>query len=147
MATMTARKSKVAAIPVGENLINDETKVFTDAPRATRQGDLYFVQIPSLPTSAKLRANRHLADGTTQGSRHVCKTGDVYDASADELVVMLKRATKEVVEAKYIGPVFTGPAYIEHPEHGDHDFQCEGVFVVVTQRSLDADERAQRVLD
>jgi hypothetical protein len=146
MTATKTRKSK-AAIPVGESIINNQTRTFTDAPRATRQGDLYLINIPAMPTSAKPRADRQLAEGNTQGSRHVCRTGNVFDANRGELAALIRKATGQAIEEKYIGPVFTGPAYIEHPEHGDHDFQCEGTFAVVFQKSLDQLEREQRVLD
>lgn len=148
IATKQQRKTKSA--PVTENIINDETVVFTDPSVVVEQGDLYFVAIAGLPKSAKPRANRQLADGATQGSRHICTIGNVFDANVSELIKMIRTATGKTIEEQYIGPVFQsvgGRAYIEHPEHGDHDFQCDVTRVTVFQRSLDAEERAARVAD
>lgn len=126
-----------------------KTKTFDDIAvgDVTAQGDLYFVCIAALPASAKPRTNRQLAEGTTMGSRHTIASGDVYDCDAGEAAAAIKAACGVVVEAQYIGPVFTGPAYIEHPEHGHHDYRCACVMVTVYQRSLDAEERAARVID
>jgi len=147
MTETMARKGKTASIPVAENIINNQTRTFTDTPASTRQGDLYFVAISGLPASARPRDDRQLADGNTQGSRHMCKTGSVYNADKDEVAALIHEAMGVEIDTKYIGPVFKGPAYVEHPEHGDHDFQCDSVFAVVVQRSMDADEREQRVQD
>lgn len=150
MAAKNATKPKAGRAPAIESIINDETRVFTDAPLVVAQGDLYFIEIGKLPQSAKLRDDHQLAEGNTQGSRHVVAIGQVYDADPREVARMIKSATGKTVETQYLGPVFTsnaGQAYVKHPEHGDHDFQCETVRAVVFQRSLDAEERAQRVLD
>src|SRR5690349_19760899 len=124
MKTAT-RKASVAA-PVLENVTNDETRTIADCMMAVgdayAQGDLYFVRIPGLPKSAKPRANRQLAEGDTQGSRHVCTVGEVYDADPKEVAAMVRAASDQVVDPKYVGPVITtagGRAYVEHPEHGD----------------------------
>lgn len=144
------RAVKTASAPVIESIINDETRVFTDSPMVVAQGDLYFVELPHLPKSAKPRSNRQLAEGDTQGSRHVCAIGHVFDADRGEIASMIKSATGRTVEEQYIGPIFqsaVGEAYVKHPEHGDHKFECETIRAVVFQRSLDAEEHAQRVRD
>ncbi len=131
-------------------MTNDETLVFLDAPPVTAQGDLYFVALPRLPRSAKDRKSRQLAEGDTQGSRHMLTIGDVFDADAAEVAAMIEKSAGVKVDARYIGPVFRSAdarAYVEHPEHGDHDYQCETVRATVYQRSLDAEEREQRVRD
>jgi hypothetical protein len=111
------------------------------------QGDVIFVNIGGLPGSAKTRKNRQLADGDTQGSRHICEGGDVYECRDTDVIQAIKRATGVVVNDRYIGPVFCGPATVTHPEHGDHVFPAKCVNAVVIQRALDMEEREIRVAD
>jgi len=61
-------------------------------------------------------------------------------------------ANKCVVEPQYIGPVFVSPEKptandLMHPEHGPQGFPAGAVCAIVFQRSLDSEERAQRVID
>lgn len=112
------------------------------------QGDLILVCLPGLPKSAKARTNRQMAEGETRGSKHVVAGGEVFDADANEVVNMIAKATGGAVkvEPRYAGPVFTGPAVLEHPEHQHQSFP-ESVTCVVYQRSLDAEEREARSQD
>lgn len=151
MATAT-KKLKKQANP--ETIINNAPRLFDDFPvgSVSHQGDLILVAIAAVPKSAKPRANRQLAEGTTQGSRHVLTRGDVFDCSAGEVVKAIKKATGCDVDAKYIGPVFVSPNNptardLDHPEHGPQGFPAGTVCATVYQRSLDAEEREQRVLD
>lgn len=137
-----------------EKMRNDDKRAFTDADFAIgtvlAQGDLYIVAIDGLPKSAKPRKSRQMAEGETQGSRHILVTGDAYDADAKEVARMIHKATGIRVEEQYIGPVFEtdgGCALLEHPEHGDHEYAGRHVGAIVFQRALDAEERAQRVRD
>jgi len=150
MKTMT--KTVPDAMP--ENITNDDTRVITEAMMGVGdcypQGDLYFVRLAKMPKSAKPRANRQLADGTTQGSRHVCEIGDVYDCDRSELSEEIKAANGAEVDQKYLGIVFStkdGRASVTHPEHGDHDYRMDGCFAVVVQRNLTADQREVRAID
>lgn len=132
-----------------ESVRNDEAKDMTTfaAGDAMPQGDLYIVGLPRMPRNAKPRENRQLADGNTQGSRHVHENGELFDADTQELATLIGEATGAVVDRKYIGPVFRGGS-IRHPEHGDHENYPKDVpCVVVYQRSLDREEREQRVQD
>ena len=111
------------------------------------QGDVIFVHIGELPRSAKPRTDRQLADGNTQGSRHICDS-NVFDCLATDVIQAIKKATGGVVvNDRYLGPVFKGPATVTHPEHGDHVFPGECVNAVVIQRALDMEEREIRVAD
>lgn len=135
-----------------ESIKNDALKIHeTFEPGDTSaQGDINVVCIRRLPNSAKARKNRQLAEGDTQGSRHVLRDGAVYDADREELAALIKQATGCEVPAQYIGPVFTGeggPSYLAHPEHGDQQFPAESVCVTTYQRNLDQEEREQRVAD
>lgn len=116
---------------------------------AAHQGDLILVCIPNLPKSAKPRENRQMADGETQGSKHVVDGGDVFDADADEIVVMVKAATKGRVlcDPKYIGPVFSGSCVLTHPQHQHQAFPADTTTVVLFQRNQDSEEREHRARD
>lgn len=137
-----------------EAIVNDAPKLHVsfEPGDVSLQGDLIIVAIHSLPASAKARANRQLAEGTTQGSRHILERGDVYDCAASEVVKAIAKATGVTVNDQYVGPVFISPADptendLSHPEHGDQGFPAGTVCAVVFQRSLDAEEREQRVVD
>lgn len=139
---------------VSDTIINDESKfleTFTVGD-VSHQGDLIIVGIRTLPKSAKPRVNRQLADGNTQGSRHILERGDVYDCDANEVVTLIQEATKCNIDSKYIGPVFISPENpsaddLTHPEHGNQGFPAGQVCAVVYQRNLDAEQREQRVRD
>jgi hypothetical protein len=116
------------------------------------QGDLTIVRLAALPSSARPRRERQLADGTTQGSRHVLDRGDVYDADGGEVSGLIRRATVCRVGAPYVGPVFVSPAEptaddLTHPEHSNQGFPALAVCAVVFQRNLDAEQREARVAD
>lgn len=137
-----------------EAIVNDASKYHEtfEVGDVAHQGDLIIVRIDALPPSAKPRQNRQLADGNTQGSRHVMERGEVYDCDKSEVVAAIKRATKCVVGEAYIGPVIVSPADptaddLTHPEHGNQGFPARAVCAIVYQRSLDADQREARMQD
>lgn len=153
MATTLTTKPTASA-PPRESIVNDDPKLHADYPPGTvaHQGDLMIVSIHELPRTAKARKNRQLADGETQGSRHVLTRGSLYDADPNEVVQLIKRATGQDVDARYIGPVFVAPVSptendLEHPEHGNQGFPAGSICAVVIQRNLDAEEREQRTAD
>ncbi len=150
--TVETRADTKAAKP--EAMVTDQPKLLQsfEVGDVSHQGDLIIVRIDALPASAKPRASRQLADGDTQGSRHVLERGDVYDCNVDEVAAAIKSATKCDVGRQYIGPVFVShPSPTEndltHPEHGNQGFPAGAVCAVVHQRSLDAEQREQRVAD
>lgn len=147
-------KTQVEQVAEREDIVNDAPKLFADFPvgSVSHQGDVIFVAIASLPKSANPRQNRQVADGGTQGSRHVVDRGDVYDCDAAEVARMIINATKCEVDARYIGPVFVSPAEptehdVTHPEHGHQGFPAGTVIACVFQRNLDAEQREMRVQD
>lgn len=144
----TAVKNQNAA-GSGESIVNNQTRVIESMEVGDRfaQGDLYFVCIAGLPAGARPRKNRQLADGATMGSRHVADPGGVFDCPGDDVARAVKAATGLTIGAKYMGPIVQTPALIDHPEHGPHDYRCAGTVAVVFQRSLDMEEREQRVID
>lgn len=140
---------------VVESMVNDEPRMFDESSfsvgDAAHQGDLIFVRIESLPESAVRRDNRQLAEGSTQGSRHILEFGLVFDCDRDSVSSEISKVCHGVsVDPQYIGPVIQtsdGVADITHPEHGDHLYRGDMVIACVYQRSLDAEQREQRVRD
>lgn len=139
---------------IEENIVNDAPKLFAsfEPGDVSCQGDLLLIAIERLPTSAKPRSNRQLAEGSTQGSRHILMRGHLYDADPAEVRDLVRAATKCEVGLAYIGPVFVSPADptaddLTHPEHGNQGFPADTVVAVVYQRSLDQEERERRVVD
>lgn len=152
MATTTKRRKK--SQEQHERIVNDAPKLHAtfEPGDVSHQGDLIIVGINELPKSAKPRANRQLADGDTQGGRHVLERGDVYDATANEIASAIRKATGCDVGEQYIGPVFVSPSDpsandLTHPEHGAQGFPAGAICAVVYQRNLDAEEREQRTRD
>lgn len=137
-----------------ECIVNDESRLHPmfDVPSVAHQGDLIFVALASLPNDAKPRKNRQLAEGNTQGSRHIAERGKVFDCPREAVAAEIKRLYKVDVDPKYIGPVFVSPRKptaedISHEEHGSHGFPAGTICAVVIQRNLDAEERESRVVD
>lgn len=113
------------------------------------QGDLIFVCIPEIPLSRKSRQERQLVNGSTTGSRHVLDGGSVHDCDPREVADAISKATngKMIVQERYIGPVFSGPATVTHPQHQNQAFPAGTVTACVFQRNLDAEEREVRAQD
>lgn len=152
MAIATKNRRKIESMP--ESIVNDASRLHEsfEVGDVAHQGDLIFVRVESLPKSAKASRERQLADGNTQGSRHILSRGKCYAADAGELAMLISSANGCKIDAKYIGPVFVSPKFptaddVTHPEHGNHGFPAGAVIVCVYQRSLDAEEREQRVRD
>lgn len=154
-ATKTKRRSHKKSQPIPEQIVNNAPKLHEDFPvgSVSHQGDVIFVRIGSLPASAKARVNHQLADGNTQGSRHVLNaTAKVFDCDAAEVARMIREANKCVVGESLIGPVFVSPIVpsehdVTHPEHGHQGFEAGAVIACVYQRNLDSEEREQRTRD
>lgn len=154
MATKTRKAQKVVSVP--ENIINDAPRTVTDADfpvgSVAHQGDIILVRIKALPKPAKAITQRQLAEGNTQGSRHVLSTGSVYQCDdVSEVVKAISVVCKGVeVGEQFIGPVIgtlEGVADVVHPEHGDHFYRGDMVIAVVYQRNLDSEQRERRVVD
>ena len=153
---MAVRTKSKANNKASERIVNNEPRTFTDAdfPVGTvaHQGDLILVRIEALPKSAKKRLQRQLAEGSTQGSRHILALGsNVFDCDGNEVVAAISSVCRGVaLDAKYVGPVFQtakGKADLDHPEHGNHLYRGDMTIACVFQRNLDAEQREQRVVD
>lgn len=145
-ATKTRRKP--------ESIINDAPKLHQsfEVGDVAHQGDLIIVRIAALPAGATIRGNRQLAEGTTQGSRHVLARGETYDCPREAVAAAIKAANGIIVGLQYVGPCFVSPAAptendLTHPEHGNHGFPAGAVCAVVYQRNLDSEEMEARVRD
>ena len=151
-ATMTPSDAVRNLRQKGESMKNDALKVHAtfEPGDVSAQGDINIVCIRKLPETATPRQNRQLADGNTQGSRHVLRDGQVYDCDANELHRAILQEAKAEVPMNLIGPVFTGgaaPAYLEHPEHGHQQFPADAICVVTYQRTLSLQGKEIRVFD
>lgn len=152
---MSKTKLKQRARPeTAEAIVNNEPKLHAtfEPGDVAHQGDLIIIAIAKLPASARPRSDRQLADGSTQGSRHILERGDVYDADPAQVARLIKQETGLDIALPYIGPVFVSPDKptandLTHPEHGHQGFPAGTVCAVVYQRNLDAEEREARVLD
>lgn len=120
-----------------------------EAGDVAHQGDIIFVglKLPKNHKLTKVRKNRQLAEGDSQGSRHVLEGGQIFDVDLTELVKLIKNQVGLDIQEKYIGPVFKTPAEVTHPEHGNHVWEDKCFIAVVYQRSLDIEEIEQRVRD
>lgn len=149
MKTLTATKAFVQVQHDAEKIKNDETATVgtMSLGDVVRQGDLYLIAIPCLPATRKQHDGRQLAPGTTQGSRHVALTGEIFDCSVEEVILLIRSALPEaLVHPALIGPCVLGAVAIEldHPEHGNRILP-PGAYAVVYQRQFT--EEARRVLD
>lgn len=92
-----------------------------------RQGDLYLVCIDKLPSGKKIE-DRQLAEGNTQGSRHVVQ-GDVSIVTPD--------SAHPGIDRVLCGPAFhcNEAAEVTHPEHGNKVLPKDTTWRVTFQRA------------
>jgi hypothetical protein len=92
-----------------------------------RQGDLYLVNIEKLPEGKKLE-DRQLAEGNTQGSRHIVQ-GDVTLVSPN--------TAHPGIDRVLCGPAFhcNEAAEVTHPEHGNKILPKDTTWRVTFQRA------------
>jgi hypothetical protein len=149
---MSTKRKTIRKKP--EAIVNNAPKLHAsfEVGDVSHQGDLIVVRISTLPESAKHRANRQLAEGSTQGSRHVLARGEAFDCDPVEVQAAIKKATGIDVSRNYLGPMFVSPAVptehdLTHPEHGDQGFPPHSICAIVYQRNLDSEQREMRVID
>jgi len=173
MSNTAVRTSPEVASRIGhkdyEKLVNNAPRKFNDADftvgTVTHQGDVSFVRLSRLPKGAEKRLNFQLADGNTQGSRHILTKGrgvSVYDVNFEDYQKVVSESLKEnkksakkfSLSEQLAGPVFVIKAEAEgtvtHPEHGHQTFGSDTedwIVGCVFQRNLDAEEREARVRD
>ncbi len=137
-----------------ESIVNDEPHLHAvfEVGDASRQGDLYFVRIATMPSGARPATSRQLANGSTQGARHIAERGDVYDAPAEDISAAIKVANGCGVPARYVGKIYVSPQSptaddVSHPEHGNQGFPAGTICAVVHQRNQDKLEGERRAAD
>jgi len=112
------------------------------------QGDLILIGLETLPVGATAREKRQVADGDSRGSRHIVSGGQVYTVTPEVVACTLNEMKRGfAIEDKFVGPVFTGPCVLEHPQHAHQSFPEGAVVAVVYQRNLDIIEKAERAKD
>lgn len=162
-ATVTKEVIKTTVVVDGhETIINNEPRLIGTFQKgdAIAQGDLYFVGIgTTVPKGCEPTTNRQLAEGDTQGSRHIAVNGNVFRTTDPEAIAKIvnkalpKRNGKTAeVQPRYIGPVYQAPSAptendICHPEHGNFGLAPNECAVIVYQRSLDQEMAEARVAD
>lgn len=139
----------------------DHEKMFNDAPvefssdrflpgDVAHQGDIMVVCLKGRPKGkAEIRQDRQIAEGNTQGSRHVLVSGDLFNFESNNVADAIYEATGCRVAPQYCGPVFStgkaGVANLEHPEHGNHTYSGQDMWCAsVYQRNFDAEEQAEK---
>lgn len=152
MKTLTAQKAIAAVQTAAEQIRNDETAAVgtVSVGDVVRQGDLYVVAIGGLPATLRPIAERQLAPGISQGSRHILKGEcEIFEPDKQHAMALIVRALapkKVELHEVLIGPVFRtiGEVEIDHPEHGNRVLPAGECFAVVYQRAL-ADEVRRQV--
>lgn len=102
-----------------------------------RQGDLYLVNIAEMP-KGKPTKDRQLAEGNTQGSRHIVQ-GDVEIVIPDQPHASINRVL--------CGPAIhcKGEVEVTHPEHGNKILPEDTTWRVIFQKAHA--EEVRRVQD
>lgn len=153
MTSATLTKALAHQASVSEQICSDAPRDLTLGKQdVVRQGDIYILPLSKLPPCLKNRASRQLADGDTQGSRHVLAgDAEMFDPQyTGDVAAFIGSEYPGVQLREYqIGPVFLakGPVTVEHPEHGHRTLTEPGAYAVVFQRSLTADDREERARD
>lgn len=111
-----------------------------------RQGDLYLVCLES-PQGRREVAERQLAPGTTQGSRHVAEGDCVIRVDEVTVTVNDHENNSAMVPSQLIGPAIEcrGEVEIAHPQHQNKILPAGTNWAVVYQRKLA--EEIRRIQD
>lgn len=122
-----------AANPLGDSRYIEDLPVGSH----TRQGDLYFVRIDAVPECAVIVADRQLAPGHSQGSRHtVMGTANVYAPNNFGTIERIEQDIdgKRVTGFRSVGHVveFLDRDRADHVEHAGHSLPA-GVYQVYHQ--------------
>lgn len=117
------------------------------------QGDVILIGLDKVPEGAQDRKNRQLAEGNTQGSRHILVGGQCFDVKKETVIDLVAKATKGKVKVslvEYVGPVIASrdaDMTVEHPQHQHQTFPPNSVCAVIYQRNVDAEGRIMRARD
>jgi hypothetical protein len=120
-----------------------------------QQGDIYFLNIRSLPKSAfriNLRGNK-LVEGDSEGSQHTVRGAITYSADPKEILEMiLELNPKSKITENLLGPIVVFRTHesgqecpgVPHPRHGDLLYEVaeeECIYVMWHQRSLSGEKQ------
>jgi hypothetical protein len=143
--TISAASAFRTVRKAAEKIKNDETQTIgTVSPGdVIRQGDLYLVAIGAAPEIDinGLAAERQLAPGASQGSRHILEGPATVFAprKPQQIADICARLLPGVaVDAALVGPVLKteGECELTHPEHGNFKLPADEYFAVVYQRAF-----------
>lgn len=141
MEPVTIERAMTDVNQAAESIRRADPQRFPDAASpgdALRQGDLLVTLLDGVPKGVRKadKPRLQLAEGSTQGSRHC------LDSLEGVTVYELKD------RGPYDGPVLdlTTERTITHPEHG-HMVLPPGCYAVTYQRTVDSEQREQRVRD
>lgn len=76
----------------------------TKQPNTYRQGDIFVIQIDSLPKSLKKRKNTVILYGSQTGHSHYLKSGSVYDGKNNTIYLELPRKSQLLHDSDH-GPI------------------------------------------
>lgn len=148
MGTMTAERAYSEVRTEAEKIRSDApARVEMEVGDVVRQGDIYITRLRGLPAGRTTAlAERQLAPGQTQGSRHIVEgPARLLRCEPVEVERALRDACGLSVTAPepLIGPVIdaTGEVTVTHPEHGNRTL-CPGVYAVTYQRAFADEVRA-----
>jgi len=126
----TASKNCTPETRVIKAMLCEDQKNARGKTEAVRQGDIYITRLNKMPEGVKPYKNseggdNQLAPGTSQGSRHVL--------AENETAKLYSLPNPTALD----GPIIDAPngCRVNHPEHGDIDFQMGGIFKVTYQRA------------
>lgn len=149
MNNMTTEQAISIVNDQAQSLLLPETRFVEslNLEQYVRQGDIYLIKINELPDGCKPIANRQLAPGTTQGSRHIA--GDqstVYSHPRQGEIEVVRKDIDgaTVVGARCIGPVIVQESFdsVEHPQHA-HMSMPPGIYQVFGQVDPNTLKRVQ----
>lgn len=104
--------------------------------QVVRQGDIYLHRVPDDHPHGQELETRQLAEGTTQGARHLVESGArIYEGTT----------TPPGCDVPFLGPLVRARTrlLVSHPEHAEMDLP-RGTYQVTHQQDL---LTMQRVLD
>jgi hypothetical protein len=139
--------AKLVEVGNHEQLINDETQVFSSAQIhpgvVLRQGDLMFAFVDRLPSTKKARLTRELVNGGDSG-KHALLRGSLFDVDSAEAIAILSTQYPKlkISDNFYVGAAATLAENDEivHDEHGNYQFiDCQGSsFITIRQKNLES---------
>ena len=118
MTTATQVYSTQELIETIENQAKDrmvtKDRVVTNFPvgKIVRQGDIYIHAVPADHAHGAFREDKQLAQGVSQGSRHIAHCDKIYEGTT---------LPKGIANGTFLGPMIMSDVEIRigHPQHAD----------------------------